>query len=179
MRIFIALEIPSFMQDELAGLVRPLRASMPGRFIPRENRHVTLAFLGDMPEVCLPDVEDALDAAARGIGSITLTPDKLGKFGRSTDASFWLGLADDPHLTALAARLREELREKEIGFDDKPFVPHITLARRVRIPKGELPPLPFPVPARATRAAVFSSTLSSEGATYEEIYGIDLDQMQP
>ena len=175
MRIFIALEIPPLMQDELAGMVRPLRASMPGRFIPRENWHVTLAFLGDVPEATLPDVEDALDEAAKGIGRVTLAPDRLGKFGRSADASFWLGLADDLCLTALATRLREELREREIDFDDRPFLPHITLARRARIPKGELPPLPFPVPAQATRVAVFKSTLSREGASYEEIYGIDLE----
>lgn len=175
MRIFIALEIPPLMQDELAGMVRPLRASMPGRFIPRENWHVTLAFLGDVPETLLPDVEDALDTAARGIGGITLAPDRLGKFGRSADASFWLGLADDPRLTALATRLREELREREIGFDDRPFLPHITLARRTRVPKGDLPPLPFPGPALATRVAVFKSTLSHEGASYEEIYGTDLE----
>lgn len=163
------------MQDELAGMVRPLRASMPGRFIPRENWHVTLAFLGDVPEATLPDVEDALDEAAKGIGRVTLAPDRLGKFGRSADASFWLGLADDLCLTALATRLREELREREIDFDDRPFLPHITLARRARIPKGELPPLPFPVPAQATRVAVLKSTLSREGASYEEIYGIDLE----
>lgn len=175
MRIFIALEIPPLMQDELAGMVRPPRASMPGRFIPRENWHVTLAFLGDVPETLLPDVEDALDTAARGIGGITLAPDRLGKFERSADASFWLGLADDPRLTALATRLREELREREIDFDDKPFLPHITLARRACIPKGDLPPLPFPGPALATRVAVFKSTLSHEGASYEEIYGIDLE----
>ena len=163
------------MQDELAGMVRPLRASMPGRFIPRENWHVTLAFLGDVPEATLPDVEDALDEAAKGIGRVTLAPDRLGKFGRSADASFWLGLADAPCLTALVTRIREELRAREIGFDDRPFLPHITLARRARIPKGELPPLPFPVPAQATRVAVFKSTLSREGASYEEIYGIDLE----
>lgn len=175
MRIFIALEIPPLMQDELAGMVRPLRASMPGRFIPRENWHVTLAFLGDVPETLLPDVEDALDEAAKGIGHVTLAPDRLGKFGRSADASLWLGLADDPHLSALAARLREELRRREFPFDDKPFLPHITLARRARIPKGDLPPLPFPGPALATRVAVFKSTLSREGASYEEMYGIDLE----
>lgn len=175
MRIFIALEIPSLMQDELAGLVGPLRASVPGRFIPRENWHVTLAFLGDVPEACLPDIEGALDEAAKGIGRITLAPDRLGQFGRSADASFWLELADDPHLNALAARLREELRKREFSFDDKPFLPHITLARRACIPKGDLPPLPFPGPALATRVAVFKSTLSHEGASYEEIYGIDLE----
>lgn len=163
------------MQDEISCLVRPLRASMPARFIPRENRHITLAFLGDAPTSALPDIEDALEAAAANNEEITLLPDRLGKFGRSSDATFWLGLAEDPGLTSLANRLREELYTRDIPFDDKPFLAHITLARRARIPKGNLPPLPFPGPARATHVSLFKSTLSSEGATYEEIYGISLD----
>lgn len=175
MRLFVALKIPPIMQDEISGLVRPLRASMPGRFIPRENRHVTLAFLGDAPASTLSDIEDALEAAAMDAGEIALRPDRLGKFGRSSDATFLLGLAEDPNLTNLAKRLREELRKRNIPFDDKPFLAHITLARRVRIPKESLPPLPFPGPALATRVAVFKSTLSREGASYEEIYGIDLE----
>ena len=175
MRLFIALEIPPIMQDEISDLVRPLRASMPGRFTPRENRHVTLAFLGNVPASALPDVEEAIDKSAASVRDITLLPNRLGKFGRSSDATFWLGLAEDPNLANLAECLREELRTRGISFDDKPFLAHITLARRVRIPKESLPPLPFPGPALATRVAVFKSTLSREGASYEEIYGIDLE----
>ncbi len=175
MRLFIALEIPPIMQDEISGLVRPLRASMQGRFTPRENRHITLAFLGDTPASALSDIEDALEAAAESNEEIALLPDRLGKFGRSNDATFWLGLAEDPGLTGLANRLREELRTRRIPFDDKPFLAHITLARRARIPKGDLPPLPFPGPARATHVALFKSTLSNEGASYEELYGIDFE----
>ena len=174
MRLFIALEIPQIMQDEISGLVRPLRSCVPGRFVPRENRHVTLAFLGDAPASLLPDIEEALEAAANGIGRIALQPDRLGKFGRSSDATLWLGLAESPELTMLSATLREELRRRDIPFDDKPFLAHVTLARRARIPQGNLPPLPFPGLAYATHAAVFKSILSSEGASYEEIYGIDL-----
>lgn len=179
MRIFIALEIPPMMQDEISGLVRSLRSSVTGRFVPRENRHVTLAFLGDAPASILPSIEEALEAGAADAGEIVLRPGRLGKFGRSSDATFWLGLADDPHLTALAARLREELRKRDVPFDGKPFLPHITLARRACIPKKNLPPLPFPGPARAMRAAVFKSILSSEGASYEALYEVDLAAPQP
>ena len=151
---------------------------MPGRFTPRENRHVTLAFLGNVPASALPDVEEAIDKSAAGVRDITLLPDRLGKFGRSSGATFWLGLAEDPNLTNLAERLREELRTRGISFDDKPFLAHITLARRARIPKGDLPPLPFPGPTRATHVALFKSTLSSEGASYEELYGVDLEPVR-
>lgn len=178
MRLFIALEIPPIMQDEISDLVRPLHASMPGRFTPREKRHVTLAFLGNVPASALPDVEEAIDKSAAGVGGITLLPDRLGKFGRSSDATFWLGLAEDPNLANLANRLREELRTRGIPLDDKPFLAHITLARRARIPKGDLPPLPFPGPTRATHVALFKSTLSSEGASYEELYGVDLEPVR-
>lgn len=175
MRLFIALEIPPMMQDEISNLARPLRAAIAGRFTPRENRHITLAFLGDAPASSLPDIEAALESTAANAGKITLRPDRLGKFGRSGDATLWLGLAEDPGLMGLASDLHEELRARGIPFDDKPFLPHVTIARRARIPKGNLPQLLFPGPAYATRIALFKSTLSSSGASYEEIRGISLN----
>lgn len=166
------------MQDEISNLVRPLRAAIAGRFTPRENRHITLAFLGDTPASSLPDIEAALESAAANAGEIVLKPDRLGKFGRCDDATLWLGLANDSGLMNLASDLHEELRAHSIPFDDKPFLPHVTIARRARIPEGNLPPLPFPSPAYATRITLFKSTLSSGGASYEEIRGIGLHQVQ-
>lgn len=98
------------MQDEISNLVRPLRAAMAGRFTPRENRHITLAFLGDTPASSLPDIEAALESATANAGEIVLKPDRLGKFGRCGDATLWLGLANDSGLMNLASDLHEELR---------------------------------------------------------------------
>ena len=174
MRAFIALELPDRFADDVAAMARPLSAAVEGRFVPRESYHLTLAFLGDIDEAEATRAMDALDEAAAHGSPVPLRPDGLGKFGRATDATLWRGLAPDPALTGLAERLREELAAQGLGFDPKPFRPHLTLARRARLPKGPLPPLAFPEPAEAATATLFKSTLLRDGAQYKPLYAVDL-----
>lgn len=148
MRAFIALELPADFADDVAAMARRLSASLDGRFLDRSTYHLTLAFLGDIDDAEASRAMDALDAACAGSASVLLASDSLGKFGRPADATLWLGIASDPALATLAERVREELAARDVPFDPKPFRPHITLGRRVRIPKKPLPLLAFP-PARA------------------------------
>lgn len=174
MRAFVALELPSLFEDEVASLAHQLKPQVAGRFMKRETYHLTLAFLGEVGEVAVRDAMAALDAACKGRAPVALTPDGLGKFGRPADATLWLGIAPAPELMALAEAVRAELSARGLAFDEKSFRPHITLARRARLPRGTLPELVFPQPARATRVALFKSTLSQEGATYKELYHVEL-----
>ncbi len=176
MRAFIALELPEDFKEDLAAMTRVLSSAVEGRFIPRENYHVTLAFLGDIDEAQAHDVMDAMDEACVGMPRIPLRADRLGKFGRSSDATLWLGLAPDPALIRIANQMREALRAQGFALDDKPFLPHITLARRTCLPKGALPELAFPHSCDATHVTLFKSTLSHEGAQYKPLYEIDLSQ---
>ena len=137
---------------------------MEGRFLDRSTYHLTLAFLGDIDDAEASRAMDALDVACAGSAPVSLAPDGLGKFGRPTDATLWLGIASDPALQALAERVREELTARDVPFDPKPFRPHITLGRRVRIPKKPLPPL------------AFKSTLSRDGAEYKPLYTVELGE---
>ena len=74
----------------------------------------------------------------------------------------------------LAERVREELAARDVPFDPKPFRPHITLGRRVHIPKKPLPLLAFPLPAQAQTVTLFKSTLSRDGAEYKPLYTVEL-----
>lgn len=174
MRAFIALEPPVELTEDVVGMARVLSAAVEGRFAPRQNHHLTLAFLGEIGEADAQQAMAAMDEACMGAGPIPLRSDGLGKFGRSTDATLWLGIAPEPALMELAERLREALRTRGIAFDDKPFRPHLTLARRVKLPEGPLPNLAFPLPTEASRITLFKSTLSREGAEYKPLYSRDL-----
>lgn len=173
-RTFIALELPELFEDEVTALARQLRDVVGGRFMRRETYHVTLAFLGEVDEACARDVMAALDEACAGRVAVGLAPDGLGTFGRPRDATLWLGLRPVPELLALAGDVRAALDARGVAYDRKTFRPHITLARRARMPQGELPVLEFPEPGRATRMTLFKSELSSEGATYKPLYTIEL-----
>lgn len=174
MRMFAALELPDHFADDASALARRLEVVVEGRFVPREARHLTLAFLGDVPEADALVAADALEAACAGVPRIPLRAAGLGTFGRKDDATLWLGIARSPELEHLAARLREELAARELSFDGKPFKPHVTLARRARIPRGDLPPLPFPLADQAETATLFKSTLRRDGAVYEPLRSVRL-----
>ncbi len=174
MRAFIALELPYEFEDELAGCTRQLASVVSGRFMKRSTYHVTLAFLGDIDEGEARSAMDALDAACAGMGPVPLSAEGLGTFGRPRDATLWLGLARSAQLMDLASRVRAELESRGIAFDAKPFLPHITLARRARIPAGALPDLSFPLPAEATSVTLFKSILDQSGATYKPLYTVEL-----
>ncbi len=174
MRAFIALDIPQALREDVAALARQLKTSVRGRFVPRENYHVTIAFLGDVIERELADAMLALDEAASRFAPVELAPDGLGKFGRANDATLWLGFTQDPKLMELAAFVREGLDDAGVNYDSKPFVPHLTIARRAALDSGTLPALPFPAPAHADELTLFKSTLTGNGAIYEPVYTVRL-----
>ena len=174
MRSFIALEPPVSLREDIAALARQLKASVRGRFTPRENFHVTLAFLGDVTERELADAMGVLDEAASRFDPVKLAPDGLGKFGRANDATLWLGFMQEPALMELAAFVRTGLDDAGVSFDAKSFLPHLTIARRAALDHGMLPALPFPTPTHADELTLFKSTLTGDGAIYEPIYTVRL-----
>ena len=176
MRAFIALEVPGEFADDAAAMARRLSASLEGRFLDRDTYHLTLAFLGDVDDAEAGRAMDALDTACASATPIMLAPDGLGKFGRPADATLWLGITGEPALMALAEQLRDELAARDVPFDPKPFRPHITLGRRVHIPRKPLPELAFPLPAEARAVTLFKSTLSRDGAAYKPLYTCALEE---
>ncbi len=173
MRAFVALELPEPFAGEVSALARQLRPAVAGRFMRPETYHLTLAFLGEIGEPEAARAVDALDEGCVCCGAVRLFADGLGAFGRPHDATLWLGIALTEELRALAEAVRSGL-ERGIAYDRKAFRPHITLARRARLPQGDLPELVFPGPERAYRVALFKSELSQRGRFDKELYHIDL-----
>lgn len=137
--------------DDLAAAVGRLRlgAAAPGRSVGRsapELWHVTLAFLGEVPEERVPAAAAALDTAVARWRDSGAPPPRLrlsggGRFGRSRSTVLWAGLAGDVEgLRALVRPVRRELRRAGLRYDDrKPFRPHLTFARPgQRLPAADL-----------------------------------------
>jgi len=174
MRCFVALELPDEFADDVAALARVLERHIDGRFMPRDNYHLTLAFLGDVGEDGAARAIRALDEACRGRGPVPLVADGLGRFGRGNDATLWLGIRQTDAVMSLAADVRSALLDEGVTFDETAFKAHITLARRARLPREPLPNLPFPADAEATRVTLFRSFLDAQGATYKPLYTTEL-----
>src|SRR5689334_5306440 len=129
MRLFVAVPLPTELTDRAAAL---LPAALPAvRPVRPELMHITLAFLGWTPDEQLDRVIEAASAAAREQPAFDLAFAGAGRFPeKGRPRVVWLGVGDGREpLAALAGRVAGELRARDLRFDDRPFAPHLTLAR--------------------------------------------------
>jgi 2'-5' RNA ligase len=130
MRLFVALEIPSAVRENLAALLKSLRAVSPQtRWVRPENLHVTLKFIGEAPETKLAAIRGGL-ASVRSDSPITVDFRGLGFFPNEKHPRvFWAGIEASPNLNTLAADINRATEKLGIPREQRPFSPHLTLAR--------------------------------------------------
>ena len=92
MRTFIALELPERFAGEVSQLSRVLSYEIEARFGERGSHNIVLAFLGDINDGQIMPVIAAMNAAAGFAHPVPLSPSRLGKFGKKSDATLWLGI---------------------------------------------------------------------------------------
>jgi 2'-5' RNA ligase len=130
MRLFVALEIPSAVRGNLAALLESLRAVSPQtRWVRPENLHVTLKFMGEVPETKLAATRSVL-AGVRSDQPVTVDFRGLGFFpNEKRPRVFWAGIEASPNLKTLAADIESVVEKLGIPREQRPFSPHLTLAR--------------------------------------------------
>ena len=142
MRLFFGLSLPDEIRRAAQERALLLCESTPGRYVPPENYHITLAFLGDVPEERLRDAHDVLARCIRDVPSPRIALGDTGYFGRAQNAILIIRAHAQPALDSLHERLVRELQSAGLPADPGPFSPHITLARHACIgalPAGETP----------------------------------------
>jgi RNA 2',3'-cyclic 3'-phosphodiesterase len=135
-RLFVAVDPPPVALDDLAAVVDLLAVSAAGaRVTARPLWHVTLAFIGEVPDDQVPAATAALDAAVRDAPGVPLLRIRGGgRFGRGKMTILWAGV--DGELRPLRRAVTRQLKAARLPFDAKRFHPHLTLAR----PGERLPP---------------------------------------
>jgi 2'-5' RNA ligase len=129
-RLFVAAYPPADACDDLADRLADLHVVKAGaRVAWRDTWHITLAFLGEVPEESAPAVAAAVErAAASWTAPFEVRLAGGGRFGRGRFTVLWVGVEGAP-LTALATAVRDELSAGRLPYDPKPFTPHLTIAR--------------------------------------------------
>lgn len=162
LRMFFALWPSAAVATELAKAGRGLHEVCGGRLTRAETIHLTLAFLG---EVELEKVDDLLKLAGQvRAHAFSLNLIRLGWWPRNRIV--WAAPEEvPPELVLLVDDLQRNLRGAGVGFDAKPFVPHITLLR-----KGNCKDKPLP--AMSVKWSVVDFVLvrsvpSERGSAYE------------
>lgn len=133
MRLFVALRPPPEALADLEERVSGLRdAAGDLRWTPLDQRHLTLAFLGEVDEDRYADLTPRLARAAARASEFALSLSRAGTFPRRSDRArvLWIGLAGDRStLARLAAAATAAARRSGIPVEDRRFSPHLTLAR--------------------------------------------------
>jgi RNA 2',3'-cyclic 3'-phosphodiesterase len=145
-RLFVAAFPPPAVLDDFVSHVSTLACGAPRppggslRLVPPERVHLTLTFIGEVPDERLPVVHDAVRAGAQrwastGTGRDPRKVPRLrigggGRFGRGRFTVMWAGVrGDTTALGDLVTDLRRELRSAKVPFDVKAHRPHVTVAR--------------------------------------------------
>ena len=141
MRLFIAIPLPPDILRAVAAARVALEAhGANGHFVPRENLHITLHFLGETD--ALADATDALRDAVRDIRPFVLRLKDYGSFKTDgSHTSFLQVSCDNDELNRLYESLESALWERGFSKNRGRLTPHITLGRKVEGDEGfVLPP---------------------------------------
>ena len=184
MRLFFAIELGDAVLDLLDEATAPLRAEAPElAWVPRDKRHLTLKFLGEVEEASASRLVEAADRAAARQHSIEMRVREVGAFPNFRRARVvWIGVEQEPRLELLHHDL--EVACAELGFEveGRPFRPHITLARvRAPLPAERLRALAraarrvrMEAIVQVERITLFESTLAPSGARYRRLHAAPL-----
>lgn len=132
MRLFLAGEIPDVVKQTLHGQLEPVRASTPqARWTPAGSLHLTLVFLGSVPDASAPALEEAFGAVCGRSHPLSLRLSGVETFGPSRSPrvlAITLG-GDVEALQGMVADARRVASAVVPLEPERPFRPHLTVAR--------------------------------------------------
>ena len=141
MRLFVAINLPEEVRTNLLDAARLAVQSLglggEVRWVPPENLHLTLKFLGELPENRLPGIHAALEAAAERHEPFAFTLAGLGGFPSLRRARVvWAGVSHGRERLRHLAEDVDGALARGVGTEpeDRGYKPHITLGRSRRSP---------------------------------------------
>src|SRR5512139_3640579 len=127
-RAFIAIDLSTEILQRLDQVIKELRNKLidvPIRWVPTENIHLTLKFLGDVSIANLEMLTKILSGVVSAHHSFEISAGGLDAFPKIHQPRvIWIGLEVPPELLAIQHNL--ELETARLGYtcEDRPFSPH-------------------------------------------------------
>ncbi len=179
MRAFVAIELSGEVRESLAALRERFRKTgAKASWVKTENLHLTLRFLGDVPEPDLARLGGLMENACAAYPPLRLAARGTGVFPNARRPNvLWVGLETlEGDLGALQSALEPTVRAVGLPPDKKRFHPHVTLARlKDHRRLGSLPDLLEETAAfdggefTAGAVSLFHSELTGGGAVYRKL----------
>jgi RNA 2',3'-cyclic 3'-phosphodiesterase len=146
MRLFLAIELSDAARRHLVQLQQKLKPIAPASYTKPENLHLTLKFLGEVPDDRVKGICDALSAIPQ-VGSFDLAADHLVCFPEHKRIRIIAaGMPLPPQLCDLVNHIEDACATLGFAREDRPFSAHVTLARARQ-------PLPTPLRPELANAA--------------------------
>jgi 2'-5' RNA ligase len=188
-RAFVALCLDEPTRAAVTAQIEQLRPlSRAVAWVPPQNLHLTLQFLGEQTDARLADAVDALEEAAAARAPFAIALHGLGAFpGMASPRILWVGAAEGAlEVRALQSRVETLLQRQGFAGDGRPWHPHLTIGRvfdprRWRRDSG--PALEQAIARAAVlgfgtlpvgRIALMRSDLSPSGARYSVLRSVEL-----
>ncbi len=184
-RLFFAINLPAEVKAQLADLQSRLKigcrfVDAHPKWVETDNLHLTLLFMGSVDEERIADIARTADVIAGQMEPIELLASRLGLFPPDSKDPKVLSVdvrGIDKGLQRLHARLHNSMSDLGLDLENRPYRPHLTLARITSIKTASrLAPLAashanklsakFPV----TEFVLFESHLSQQGSTYHVLH---------
>jgi len=167
-RLFLAVSLPTAIRHSLL----PLCNGLPGARWEREkNLHLTLRFIGEVPEDVAQSIDDEMRTLRQPAFSLRLSG--LGTFHQGRHGlTLWAGLERQPALYHLQESLESALVRLDLPPEPRKFTPHVTLAKLRNTPSHRLQDyiegnnLYQSEPFAVESFTLFQSHLGHEGAVY-------------
>ena len=189
LRLFVAATLPAEARDAIARVIQGLRAAdLTGvRLVDPDGVHLTLKFLGNVDSSRVPALTGALDAVGEGAAPFALHLRGVGVFpDRRSPRVLWAGVSGDTEvLAALARRVDDACANVGFAREQRPFSPHLTLARLrdrasadERQRAGTLLANIGPAPGESFAVEAFHlirSTLTPSGPIYDTVHTVTLN----
>jgi RNA 2',3'-cyclic 3'-phosphodiesterase len=179
-RIFVAVFPPPAVRRALSDAARELPVVGEVRWVRPENVHLTLKFLGDIPEDNLGHIAEALEPVRLRHGPFEAELSGFGAFPSARRARIlWAGIGEGSEpLRALARDVEASLEPLGFEREDRAYVPHLTLGRArgrpVSLGAGGTPP---PVPGFLVRSVeLVESVLGATGSAYSTLAAYPLSE---
>jgi 2'-5' RNA ligase len=176
-RVFCAIELPETVRELALKQIARLKQAVPdanASWSRNSNLHLTLKFLGDIPLPSVANFSTAVSQAVTGSRRCSIRLERTGVFPKPAQPRvLWIGINDfTGKLAELHARLESESAKAGFEKEQRPFNPHLTLAR-LRQPHSARSlaathlQLEFaPVEIAVSELLVIRSELSSAGSKY-------------
>ena len=170
-RIFIGIPVDLQTHQQINALLGPIRKlPLQVRWVPDNNRHLTLAFLGNISIASVKNLMDSFDETYQPLRRFQFSLTRLARFPGPSGRIIALVNEPDSSLNCVFQATQRMLQSNQLESDRKAFRPHLTLgrirkAKEVKINLDQAADIELYI----SKITLYQSTMTDSGSIYTSL----------